>query len=103
MTDYLQTVIEDLRLVILRVLAKTDGNRANTSILQTAVNHVGHNATRDQVDTECRYLAQLAAVTIEDIDGAGGPPVLVLTLTQRGEDHVKRRVQLAGVKRPSLR
>jgi hypothetical protein len=100
--DYRQAVIEDLRLVILRVLAKTDGNRANSSILQTAVNHVGHNATREQVDTECRTLEQLGAVAIEDL-GAGGPPVLVVTLTQRGEDHVARRVQLAGVKRPSLR
>lgn len=102
MTDYRQTVIEDLRLVVLRVLSKTDGNRANTSILQTAVNHVGHDATRDQVDTECRHLEQLGAVAIEDLGGTGGPPVLVVTLTQRGEDHVARRVQLAGVNRPSL-
>lgn len=103
MTDYRQALIEDLRLVILRVLKSLDGNRANTSILQTAVNRIGHNATRDQVDTECRYLEGLAAVDIEDIGGSNGPPVLVVTLKQRGEDHTLRRVKLAGVKTPSLR
>lgn len=103
MTDYRQAVIEDMRLVILRVLRSTDGNRANTSILQTAVNRIGHNATRDQVDTECRYLEQLGAVGIEDVGGSSGPAVLVVTLKQRGEDHVLRRVSLAGVNSPSLR
>lgn len=89
---------EDLRLCLLRVLAEAPGNRANASILQDAVNAIGHHATREQVVQAVNYLAGLQAVATEQIG-----PVLVVTLRANGDDHLKRLgAPLPGVKLPSL-
>lgn len=89
---------EDLRLVILRILSEAPGHKANSSIIQTAANALGHHVTRAQVEQQIGYLSDLAAVTKEQV-GA----VLVVTLAQPGDDHLKRLgTPLPGVKLPSL-
>ncbi|SMH62546.1 VpaChn25_0724 family phage protein [Azospirillum agricola] len=89
---------EDLRLCILRVLSEAPGNRGNASIIQTAVNALGHHVTREQVTQQIAYLASLDAVATEQVG-----PVLVATLRTNGENHLRRLgPPLPGVKLPSL-
>ncbi len=89
---------EDLRLVLLRLLAEA-GGAANSSVLQTGADAVGHRATREQVEQELAYLAGLGAVETSTV----ADRVLVARLTRRGQDHVDRRGEpLVGVKVPGL-
>ena len=91
-------LIEDLRLCMLRILAEAPGNRANTSILQTAVNALGHHVTREQVEQQVGYLGTLMAVEVERVG-----TVTVVTLRAAGQNHLQRLgPPLPGVKLPSL-
>ncbi|MBP2301295.1 VpaChn25_0724 family phage protein [Azospirillum picis] len=96
--SWTEHLTEDLRLVILRILSEAPGHRANSSIIQTAANALGHHVTRAQVEQQIGYLGDLAAVTTDKV-GA----VLVVTLGQPGDDHLRRLgTPLPGVKLPSL-
>ncbi|MBA1271698.1 ArsR family transcriptional regulator, partial [Pseudomonas carnis] len=81
MTQFATFLREDYRLVILRLLAETTGYRANSSVLTMALDSFGHTLSRDQVKTEMHWLAEQGAVTVADVG-----PVLVATLTERGQD-----------------
>jgi hypothetical protein len=95
MTPYADFLRHDMRLVILRLLGEMPGYRANSSVLNTALDNFGHTASRDQVKTELYWLAEQAAVTLNDVG-----PVLVATLTERGQDIAAGRARVPGVKRP---
>lgn len=98
MTSFLDHLTEDLRLCILRVLNDLPGNRANASILQDAVNALGHHATREQVEQALSYLEGLQALAVEKVG-----TVTVATLRANGQNHLKRLgAPLPGVKLPSL-
>ncbi|MBA1271684.1 ArsR family transcriptional regulator, partial [Pseudomonas carnis] len=51
--------------------------------------------SRDQVKTEMHWLAEQGAVTVADVG-----PVLVATLTERGQDIAAGRARVPGIKRP---
>ena len=91
-SDYLR---KDVRLVTLRVLAEMPGFRANSSVLCTMLDRFGHSVTRDQVKTELRWLAEQG---MTDLDEAGS--VLVVTLTERGQDVAEGRAVVDGIARP---
>lgn len=91
-TDYLR---HDIRLVLLRLLADMPGYRANSSVLNTALDHYGHSASRDQTKTELHWLAEQHAITLTDIG-----PILVATLTERGQDIAAGRARVPGIQRP---
>ncbi|AHL34744.1 hypothetical protein CD58_18400 [Pseudomonas brassicacearum] len=95
MTPYADYLRHDMRLVILRLLVEMPGYRANSSVLNTALDNFGHTASRDQVKTELQWLAEQGAVTLADIG-----PVLVATLTERGQDIAAGRARVPGIKRP---
>lgn len=96
--SFRQHQIEDLRLVILRILTEAPGLRANASIIQTAAYQLGHSVTREQVVQQMDYLASLDAIETEDVG-----PVKVAALRAAGENHLKRLgPPLPGVKLPSL-
>ncbi|WP_025132157.1 hypothetical protein [Pseudomonas sp. PH1b] len=95
MTQYAAFLREDYRLVILRLLAETTGYRANSSVLTMALDSFGHTLSRDQVKTELHWLAEQGAVTVSDVG-----PVLVATLTERGQDIAAGRARVPGIKRP---
>ncbi|KAA0678088.1 ArsR family transcriptional regulator [Roseomonas genomospecies 6] len=91
-------LIEDLRLCILRILAEAPGHRGNSSIIQSAVNQLGHHVTREQVVQQMDYLASLQAIDTEMVG-----PVKVAELRSIGENHLRRLgPPLPGVKLPSL-
>ena len=86
---------EDRRLVLLRLLAELPVYRANSSVLNVALERFGHATTRDQVRTELRWLEEQGLVSIEDMG-----PVLVATATERGLDVARGRAVVPGVARP---
>lgn len=86
---------QDRRLVILRFLNEDQDRKLNTSILQDALDRIGHGCSRDCVETECAWLAEQGLVTVEKVG-----PVNVVTLTGRGQDVAEGRATVPGVKRP---
>lgn len=95
MSQYADFLRQDMRLVILRLLAEMPAYRANSSVLNAALDNYGHSISRDQVKTELNWLAEQGAVSLDDIG-----PVLVATLTERGQDIAAGRARVPGIKRP---
>jgi hypothetical protein len=95
MTHYAEFLREDIRLVILRLLSEMVTYRANSSVLTMALDSYGHTLSRDQVKTELHWLAEQSVLTLSDVG-----PVLVATLTERGQDVAAGRARVPGIKRP---
>ncbi|WP_405119204.1 ArsR family transcriptional regulator [Pseudomonas leptonychotis] len=95
MSQYAEYLRQDIRLVILRLLVEMTAYRANSSVLTMALDSYGHTLSRDQVKTELSWLAEQGALTLEDVG-----PVLVATLTERGQDIAAGRARVPGIKRP---
>ncbi|MFP5420964.1 MAG: ArsR family transcriptional regulator [Gammaproteobacteria bacterium] len=95
MSQYAEYLRQDIRLVILRLLVEMTAYRANSSVLTMALDSYGHTLSRDQVKTELSWLAEQNALTLEDVG-----PVLVATLTERGQDIAAGRARVPGIKRP---
>ncbi|MDH1007411.1 ArsR family transcriptional regulator [Pseudomonas nicosulfuronedens] len=94
-TPYADFLRQDMRLVILRLLVEMPAYRANSSVLNAALDSFGHAVSRDQVKTELAWLAEQGAISLEDIG-----PVVVATLTERGHDIAAGRARVPGIKRP---
>ena len=92
---YLQIVLEEARLVILRLLNEASEFSSNSSILDRALDEFGLNLSRDQVDTQLNWLAEQGLVTTEKI-----ATITRATLTRRGEDVARGQAFVPGVKRP---
>lgn len=95
MSQYSDFLRQDIRLVVLRLLAEMTAYRANSSVLTMALDTYGHSLTRDQVKTELHWLAEQGALTLDDVG-----PVMVATLTERGQDIAAGRARVPGIKRP---
>lgn len=97
MSDYNEFVTVDARLVILRALAEQPDGRLNDSLLADVLDVYGHHRSRDWIRQQLRYLADIGAVKNTDING-----IMVAAITRLGVDHVERRTELEGVKRPKI-
>lgn len=91
-------VSQDRRLVILRLLAEDLDHKLNTSVLQDALDFIGHACSRDCVGTECAWLQEQGLVETEQVG-----PVTVVRLTGRGQDVAEGKATVPGVKRPRAR
>ena len=91
-------VSRDRRLVILRFLNEDVDRTLNTSILNDALDQIGHGCSRDCVETECAWLSEQGLVVVESVG-----PVNVVRLTGRGQDVAEGRATVPGVKRPRAR
>ncbi len=88
---------EHARLVMLRNLAAEPDQRLNSALLRDDLEaRWAINRPRAWVHDELRFLEQMGAVTLNE-----SASVLIATLTQKGLDHVERRIVITGVKRPS--
>ena len=96
--SFQQELHEDQRLVILRTMAEMPGYQANESVLQMALDKLGHNISRSLVVSHLHYLQEHGALTLEDVCG-----IQVATLTSRGDDVAYGRATAQGVKRPRAR
>lgn len=88
---------EEMRLVILRLLNELPSYRGNSSTLHGGLNHWGLSFSRDQVKTELYWLKEQGCILIE----MDSPAVLVVKLTERGQDVIENRARIHGIKRPS--
>ncbi len=86
---------EDRRLAILRLL-DGEGGAVNESVMQTALDALGHPVSRDVVRGEFAWLAEQGLVEVETV----ADHVQVARLTGRGEDVAGGRARVPGVKRP---
>ncbi|MCX7061375.1 MAG: ArsR family transcriptional regulator [Gammaproteobacteria bacterium] len=93
--DFRQTLSEDRRLVILRLLAEVDGYEANSSVLQAALESYGHTLSRDSVHTELAWLSEQGLTSTAPLAS-----IVVARLTPRGLDVAQGRATVPGVKRP---
>ena len=95
---FTEIVERESRLVALKLLAEQPDRRLNSSLMREALaDSWAINKPREWLHFQLRFLAEIGAVQITE---AG--TVLIATLTDRGLDHVERRIVLDGVKRPSL-
>lgn len=97
MSDFQKLLAEDRRLAILRVLYQAPGHRANGSVLQTALDAIGHDVSRDTIRGDLAWLAEQGLVAVEQV----GTDLHVAELTQRGADVGTGRSVVPGVKRPA--
>lgn len=88
---------EEMRLVLLRLLNEMPSYRGNSSTLHSGLNHWGLSFSRDQVKTELYWLKSQGCLEIEMDD----PAVIVVKLTERGQDAIENRARIHGIKRPS--
>lgn len=95
MSKYAQTLTEDRRLVILRVLCEMPTYKANSSVIYTLLSSWGHSPSRDQVKSDLRWLEEQQLVEVEEV-----ATVFLATLTERGQDVAAGRAVVPGVKRP---
>jgi hypothetical protein len=88
---------EHARLIILRDLAEQADGRWNSEALREDLElRWAINRPRAFVHDELRWLEMMGAVTL--VESAS---VLIASITQKGLDHVERRIRIEGVKRPS--
>ncbi|EXB26078.1 hypothetical protein J537_2315 [Acinetobacter baumannii 1437282] len=88
---------EEMRLVLLRLLNELPSYRGNSSTLHGGLHNWGLSFSRDQVKTELYWLKEQGCVEVE-MDSAA---VVVVKLTERGQDVVESRARIHGIKRPS--
>ncbi len=95
MTAFSALVVSDRRLVILRTLEEDEGYSLNESVIQSVLDLIGHNVSRDRVRTDLKWLEEQGLVTLKEVVS-----VQVATLTSRGADVATGKVTVPGVKRP---
>ena len=88
---------EEMRLVLLCLLNEMRSYRGNSSTLHSGLDRWGLSFSRDQVKTELYWLKDQGCLTIEMDD----PAVIVVKLTERGQDVIENRARIHGIKRPS--
>ena len=84
-----------MRLVLLRILLEMPSYRANSSVLSGMLHQLGHSPTRDQVKTELRWLAEQGLIGLDEVGS-----VLVVQLSERGQDVAEGRAVVDGVAKP---
>lgn len=95
MKSYEQALGEDRRLVILLILAASDGYRCNEFLLQTLLEQRGHTVSDDRLRTDLDWLQEQSLLHVEEIAGTR-----IATATRRGVEVSEGRITTTGVKRP---
>lgn len=94
--SYQQLLTEDQRLVILRILSELPSYKSNSSVLHNLLGGYGHDISRDKVRTELSWLSEQGLVKIE----ARTENVIIVVLTERGQDVAAGRSVVSGVNKP---
>jgi len=97
--SFAELLAKDRRLAILRFLEGSAGRELNTYVLREALDAIGHNVSRDQVEGDAAWLAEQGLAEVSQV----GPPegrVTVVRVTARGADVAGGRALHPGVKRP---
>lgn len=95
MSDFLEHMKADRRLVLLRVLLQSPAYTGNEYMLQSMAEQLGHVVSADTVRTDLAWLAEQGLLALETVQG-----VQIARLLGRGEDVARGRVEVPGVKKP---
>lgn len=93
--SYKQTLTEDRRLSILRILQDVPGASINHFVLQDALHDLGHSVSRDLILSDAAWLKEQNLVAVDELPG-----IWVLRLLARGDDVAKGLAFVPGVKKP---
>ena len=93
--SFRETLNEDLRLHILKILSVAPGHSANNRVVQTSLDQVGHKRSAAMVAASLKHLEDVGAIKLEDLG-----PLQVASLAQAGLDAVEGRLELPGVRPP---
>lgn len=85
----------DRRLVILRCLNEDPGYSLNESVLESMLDALGHNVSRDRIRTDLGWLREQGLVEINEVVN-----VQVAKVTCRGIDVATGKATVPGIKRP---
>lgn len=96
--SYRDLVAADRRLCILRLLVE-DGGHANESVLEQALEALGHRAGMERAVVR-QYLRDLESVGCITIDFYRDK-IMVASITERGVKVARGQVTVDGVKQPS--
>ena len=96
--DMERRIREDARLIVLKALAEMQPDETlHSGYLQEAIaTYGGIRKDRDWVHDELNWLAERGAITIRRPGS-----VIIATLTEKGNRHLRREIVIEGVKRPS--
>lgn len=95
--DYENTQVRpDARLIILKALAAQTDERLHSGFILEELLRFGIDRPREWVHGELDWLHQMGAVTLIKPGS-----VVVATLTEKGHRHLRRAVEIEGIKRPS--
>lgn len=95
MSNFDKWQTEDRRLVILLMLAASDGYRCNEFLLQTLLEQRGHFVSDDRLRTDLRWLEEQGLLATEELAGT-----MIATINRRGVEVSEGRASVPGIKRP---
>ena len=93
-----ERLAQDRRLVVLRSLEEAQGSRLNDSVLQQAIEFIGHVTTHDMVRADVQWLEDHNLVRIEKLAVKSGE-LWIVHLTPSGEEVAQGRREHPGVRR----
>lgn len=96
MSDYLELIRQDARLIMLKALAAQADERLHSGLLAEELKLFGIDRPREWINGELDWLAEMGAVTLTKPG-----TVVVATLTEKGARHLRRAIVIEGIKRPS--
>jgi hypothetical protein len=96
MKSFAQKVIEDRRLVILRLLSEQRGQQANSSVIHMGLSHLAIVCERHELIDDLRFLQLHSLISLTPVIAT----VWVAELLGRGEDVIHGRIEIDGVTRP---
>ena len=90
-------ITKNRRLAILKFLAEDEGGSLNTSVLQSALLHIGHGVSREKVQEDVLWLEKEGLSSVEFLEDL---PVILVRITPRGVDVARGLTVHPGVDRP---
>lgn len=96
MSDYLELIRQDARLIMLKALAAQADERLHSGLLAEELRAFGIDRPREWIHGELDWLAEIGAVTLTKPG-----TVVVATLAEKGARHLRRAIIIEGIKRPS--
>lgn len=92
---YVQLINEDIRLSVLRILCEDPAYSHNTAIIRVALAQLGHRISDERLTEQLGWLVEQELISSEESAG-----VVIVKLTNRGEEAVQGVVRIRGLARP---